>query len=61
MNIFEIVYEDATKNGIEQGVEKNKIEVAVKLIARGDSIEDVADISGLSIDKVRELTESNAS
>jgi len=60
MNIFEKVYEDATKNG-EQGVEKNKIEVAVKLIARGDSIEDVAEISGLSIDKVRELTESKAS
>lgn len=31
MNIFEKVYEDATKNGIEQGVEKNKIEAAVKL------------------------------
>ena len=61
MNIFEKVYEDATKNGIEQGVEKNKIEVAEKLIARGDSIEDVAEISGLTIDKVRELTESKAS
>ena len=76
MNIFEKVYEDARADALKenqnimqkiyedsrkQAVEEKQIEVAEKLIARGDSIEDVAEISGLSIDKVRELTESKTS
>ena len=43
------------EQGIEQGAYQKTLEMARKLIARGDSIEEIADISGLSMYQVQSL------
>ena len=51
--------EDGLRQGIEQGIEQgayeNKLETARKLIARGYSLEEIADVSGLTIYQVQSL------
>ncbi len=55
----EEAYEDGLEAGIEQGIEQGayqtKLETARKLIARGDSPEDVAQLIGLSLLEVQDL------
>ena len=60
-DIYDDGMEQGMKQGIEQGAEQSKIEIAMKMIARGDSINDVADITGLSIEKITELAGAKAS
>ena len=43
------------EQGIEQGAYQTKLETARKLIARGYSLEEIADVSGLTIYQVRSL------
>ena len=43
------------ERGIEQGAYQNKLEIAQKLIARGYSLEEIADVSGLTIYQVQSL------
>ena len=43
------------EQGIEQGAYQTKLETARKLIARGDSLEEIADVSGLTIYQVQSL------
>ena len=43
------------EQGIEQGAYQKTLEMARKLIARGDSLEEIADISGLSMYQVQSL------
>lgn len=51
----EEAYEDVLEAGIEQGAYQTKLETAKKLIARGDSPEDVAQLIGLSLLEVQDL------
>jgi len=44
--------EEELKQGIEQGVDVGKIEIAKKLFARGMSIEDVSEVTGLTIERL---------
>ena len=57
---MESYYDKCMKEIFDEGAEQNKIEVAMKMIARGDSINDVADITGLSVEKVTELAGAKA-
>ena len=41
--------------GQEEGAYQNKLETARKLIVRGNSTEDVADLTGLSLLQIKEL------
>lgn len=43
------------QQGLEQGIEQEKKNVARRMLAKGSSIEDIADITGLSIEEVCEL------
>ena len=59
--IREETREEARAEALAEGAEQKQIEVAIKMIARGDSINDVADITGLSVEKVTELAGAKAS
>ena len=48
-------YEEGISIGLEQGAYQNKLETARKLIARGYSLEEIADVSGLTIYQVQSL------
>ena len=48
-------FEDGLAEGIEQGAEKTKIETAKKLISMGLSLAQVAEGTGLTLEKVQEL------
>ena len=43
------------EDGLQQGAYQKTLEMARKLIARGDSLEEIADISGLSMYQVQSL------
>ena len=76
MNIFEKVYEDARADALKenqnimqkiyedsrkQAVEEKQIEVATNLIGLGTlSVDKIAEVTGLSIDKVNELAAAKA-
>ena len=47
--------EEGISIGLEQGAYQAKLETALKLIVRGYSPEEIADISDLSIDQVQSL------
>ena len=51
-------FEDGVAEGIEQGAEKTKIETAKKLISMGLSLAQVAEGTGLPLEKVQELANS---
>ena len=46
--------------GIELGVMQNKTQTVLKMIRRNMPVEDIADISELSIDKVKEILKTAA-
>jgi predicted transposase/invertase (TIGR01784 family) len=48
-------YREGLAEGIEQGAEQTKIETAKKLISMGLSLEQVAEGTELSLEKVQEL------
>ena len=48
--------EEAREEGIKEGMEKNALEVARKMLARGEALPDIVEIAGLSIDKIQALT-----
>ena len=41
------------ERGIEKGIERGKIEVAYKLIAKGMSLDEAADVAGVTVDVLR--------
>ena len=51
-------FEDGLAEGIEQGAEKTKIETAKKFISMGLSLAQVAEGTGLQLEKVQELANS---
>ena len=48
-------YREGLAEGIEQGTEQTKIETAKKLFSMGLSLEQVAEGTGLPLEKVKEL------
>ena len=52
---FQQGIEQGIERGIEQGAYQTKLETARKLIARGYSLEEIADVSGLTIYQVQSL------
>ena len=48
-------YREGLAEGIEQGIEQTKIETAKKLFSMGLSLEQVAEGTGLPLEKVKEL------
>ena len=47
--------ERGLEQGLERGAYQNKLEMARKLIARGNAAEDIADLTGLDLSQVEEL------
>ncbi len=45
----------ARAEGIEQGIEQGKIKIARRMLVKGSSIEDIADITGLTVEEVCKL------
>ena len=48
-------FEEGISIGLERGAHQNKLETAHKLLLRGYSPEDIADLSGLTFSQVQEL------
>jgi predicted transposase/invertase (TIGR01784 family) len=46
---------EAHENGLEEGMEKEKLVIAKNLLAKGSSAEFVHEITGLSLEKIREI------
>jgi predicted transposase/invertase (TIGR01784 family) len=55
-NVFELVANDWRKEGLLEGERNGKrkgaLEIADKLIAKGMSVNDVADATGLTVDEI---------
>ena len=51
-------YEAGLQQGLERGAHQKALETAKKLIARGYELEDIADLSGLTISQIQELLPS---
>ena len=47
------------EEGIEDGRKEEKIQIAKKMLKKGNSIEDIYDITGLSKEEIEELREEN--
>jgi len=52
---FECAWNDGMQQGIQQGVEQRNLEIAKKMILRGDDIADITELSGLSKEEILEL------
>ncbi len=50
--------ERGRERGLEAGREQTRRETAARLLRRGDSLEDVAEITGLSVDTVRQIRDA---
>ena len=51
--------EEGFAQGLSQGIDSEKIDTAIRMIAKGSYIEEeIADISGLPIERIRELKHS---
>ena len=46
---------EGMEKGIEKGSENEKVLVTGKLLARGLSLDEISDITGLSIEKIEEI------
>ena len=45
------------EEGIEDGRKDEKIEIAKKMLSKGNNIEDIIDLTGLSIEEIEKLRE----
>jgi predicted transposase/invertase (TIGR01784 family) len=50
-----VIYQDILKEGEERGLEQKAQEIAIKMINKGIDIETIVDVTGLTIEQVREL------
>ena len=51
-------FEEGLSIGLERGVHQKDLETARKLLARGDSPAEIADLLSLSVSQVQELVEN---
>ena len=47
---------EGIKKGMEQGIEHGKLEVAKRLLAKGMSIEEAAEIAGITVEMLKRAT-----
>jgi predicted transposase/invertase (TIGR01784 family) len=47
------------QQGMQQGIEKTKYEIAKRLLLRNEDVMKIAEITGLSLEKIRELKEKS--
>ena len=52
---YEEGFDKGREAGLQQGAYQKTLEMARKLIARGDALEEIVDISGLSMYQVQSL------
>ena len=52
-------YEEGISIGLERGTYETKLETAKKLLARGDSPAEIADLLSLSVSQVQGLVENH--
>ena len=50
--------EKGEKIGIEKGENNKAIEVAKKMLRKGMDVDDIADISGLSVEEIKKLSDA---
>ena len=50
---YEFPYTEGKKEGLTEGIEKGKLEVAKRLVNKGMSAEDAAEVAGISVDLLK--------
>ena len=58
MTVAEQLIEKGIEKGIKKGIEKGKIEDAKKMLIKKYPIDDIADITGLSVQEIKKLKSS---
>jgi predicted transposase/invertase (TIGR01784 family) len=53
--IYQDILKEGEERGLEQGLEQKAQEIAIKMINKGIDIETIVDVTGLTIEQVREL------
>ncbi len=48
-------YDDGLAHGKKEGIKENKIEIAKKMLSRGNDIEDIIELTDLSKDEIKKL------
>ena len=51
---YEVPYTEGKKDGITEGIETGKLEVAKRLVSKGMSAEDAAEVAGISVELLRQ-------
>ncbi len=59
MTTYEMIEQIGVEKGIEKGIEQNKVDIILKGHQKGASIEFLADITGLSPERVKEIISQN--
>ena len=49
------IREDAKEEGMQQGAQQKAIETAIKMLEKKYPVEEIADLTGLTVEKVLEL------
>ena len=49
------VYNNGKEDGLEEGEKKKSLEIAKKMITRGDNLDDIEEITGLSKEEILKL------
>ena len=57
-NVLRTTREDGLKEGIEQGIQEEKIQSIRKMLQRGDTYEDISEITGKTIEEIKEIESS---
>ncbi|WP_017304091.1 hypothetical protein [Spirulina subsalsa] len=53
-----VIYQDLIREGREQGIQQGRQEIAIHLLECGMSVEQVADLSKLSVEQVQALRDN---
>jgi predicted transposase/invertase (TIGR01784 family) len=59
MGIEEFLLDQARKEGIEKGIEKNKIETALNMVKNGIEISLISNITGFSVEEIEKIAKLN--
>ncbi len=60
MSTYEMIAKEYEQKGIEKGIEKNTVNVILRGNQKGFSIDNLADITGLSIEEVQKIIRENS-
>lgn len=53
--VYQEAKEEGIEEGIERGIEQGKMDVALNLLRRNFPVEEIAEITGLSIEQIQTL------